>query len=345
MILGDVHRHQLTGPRDQQLMVEERQIILRPNSEARRLRVAVALDRADLLAARHAFAADMWPYLVLLAGFLMLAGATQVSIGLAPMTKVRDGVARIRSGDLQRLDGTFPDEVRPLVDEINELLAASEANVERARAWTGDLAHGLKTPLTALSADAQRLRNQGHEKIADELQHLIEIMRARLDRELVRARLLGHAVSSARGSADRADLPKALHGVKATLDRTPRGMTLSWHLNLPEALPRVSMHQADLTELLGNLLDNASKWARQQVRVSVKIADRLILCVEDDGAGVSDDELAKLGQRGLRLDEAIVGHGLGLAIVRDICEAYAIELDLSRSEMGGLAVCLKLRVG
>lgn len=94
-------------------MVEERQIILRPSSEARRLRLAVALDRADLLAARQAFAVDMWPYLVLLAGFLMLAGTIQVSIGLAPMTRVCNGVAAIRTGSLRRLTGDFPDEVRP----------------------------------------------------------------------------------------------------------------------------------------------------------------------------------------------------------------------------------------
>lgn len=304
----------------------------------------MALDRADLLAARQAFAVDMWPYLVLLAGFLMLAGTIQVSIGLAPMARVCKGVAAIRTGSLRRLTGDFPDEVRPLVDEINELLAGSEAAVERARDWTADLAHGLKTPLTALRVDAQRLRDQGQEQIADELQQLIETMRARLDRELIRARLRSRAGSSAHGGSDRADLSKALYGVKAALERTPKGMNLTWRVNLPEALPKLPMHQADLTELLGNLLDNASKWASEQVHVSVGGVTELTLCIEDDGAGVSEDELTKLGQRGLRLDETIAGHGLGLAIVRDICEAYAIGLEFSRSELGGLAVHLKIPV-
>lgn len=119
-------------------------------------------------------------------------------------------------------------------------------------------------------------------------------------------------------------------------------MNLTWRMNLPEALPKLPMHQADLTELLGNLLDNASKWAGEQVYVSVGGDTELTLCIEDDGAGVSEDELTKLGQRGLRLDETITGHGLGPAIVRDICEAYAIDLEFSRSELGGLAVHLRL---
>ncbi len=342
--VGDVHLHQLSGPQGQTLMVEERQIILRPSTDARRLRVAVALDRADLSKAGQAFAADMWPYILLLAVFLMLASALQISIGLAPMARVRKGVADIRSGRMRRLDGDFPNEVGPLVDEINELLAASEATVERARAWTADLAHGLKTPLTALSADAQRLRNQGHKEIADQFEQLIETMRARLDRELVRARLRSHAISSAHGSVDRADLLKALSGVKAALERTPKGMNLTWVMDLPEDFPALPIHQVDLTELLGNLMDNASKWAEHQVRVSVVRDSGLILSIEDDGRGVSEEQLSNLGQRGLRLDETISGYGLGLAIVGDICDAYNIDLGFSRSKLGGLAVQLRIAV-
>ncbi len=346
--IGDVHNHLLSGPLGQKLLVREQQIILRSHSEPRRLRIAVALDREDIRASAKAFAADMWPYLILLAFFLMLASTLQISVGLSPMKRVREGVAKVRSGDSARLNGDFPEEVLPLVDEINELLNASEAAVEKARSWTGDLAHGLKTPLTALSADAQQLRIQGHQQIADQLEPLIESMRMRLDRELVRARLRSHTSSQLHRSRDQADLMKALSGVQSALARTPVGQALSWPMALPKALPVVAMNQADLTELVGNVLDNASKWAAS--RVSIQVSNQKshesgwVLCIEDDGAGVDEEQRLRLGQRGLRLDETIAGHGLGLAIVRDICEAYGIDLCFSRSELGGLSVCLTLPV-
>lgn len=340
--VGEIHHHQLPGPQQQTLMVEERQIILQRDTQPQRLRIAVALDRADILTARQKFAADIWPYLTLLAGFLLLASTLQVFIGLAPMAKVRQGVTAIRSGDKQRLSGHFPSEIKPLVDEINELLAAAEDSIEKARAWTGDLAHGLKTPLTALSTDAQRLRQQGHEQLADDMQQLIETMRSRLDRELMRARLRSRAVSIAHGHTERADLAKAVYGVQNTLHRSPKGTQLQWQINLPDSLPELAMHQSDLTELIGNLMENASKWAATTVQVSYQGNKPATLYIEDDGPGVKVSQRIKLGQRGLRLDESITGHGLGLAIVRDICDVYGIGLKFDESSLGGLAVQLSL---
>jgi signal transduction histidine kinase len=331
--LGDVHHHILAGPDGQILMVNERQVILEPDTLARRLRVAVARDRHDLDAASQAFAADMLPYFALLGGFLMLASWVQVRTGLAPLELLRRGVLGIRGGQAQRLDDAYPDEVTPLVEEINELLQARDTMIERARAWTADLAHGLKTPLSALGADAQRLREAGQMDVADDLDELAQAMRRRVDRELIRARLrsAGSVVSQ------HADLVRVIQRILKTLVRTPHGEAIDWITHMPGHMP-VAMREDDLTELLGNLLDNAGKWARERVWVTVVQGDCVSLSIEDDGPGVPQEQLARLGERGLRLDQQTHGYGLGLAIAQDIVSAYGGAIDFSRSKQGGLAV-------
>lgn len=337
LFVGDVHHHSLPGPADQELMVQERQVILEPDTLARRLRVAVARDRSDLHAARHAFATDMLPYFVLLALFLTAGSWVQVHMGLSKLELVRNGVLAIRSGREQRLKDLYPDEVMPLVEEINELLEARDAMVERARAWTADLAHGLKTPLSALGADAQRLRGVGQTELADDLDELAQSMRRRVDRELIRARLR----SADTAVSHHTDLSRAIRRVYRTLERTPQGEHLHWDLDLPDGVT-VSLRDDDLTELLGNLLDNASKWAVSRVRLAISAADAIEILVEDDGPGVPEEQLGRLGERGTRLDQQTHGYGLGLAIVCDIVEAYGSSITFSRSSLGGLAVRVRL---
>lgn len=333
--LGDVHHHTLAGPDGQVLIVNERQVILEPDTLARRLRVAVARDRSDLDAARQAFAADMLPYFALLAAFLMLASWVQVRTGLAPLELVRRGVLGIRGGQAQRLDDTYPDEVTPLVEEINELLQARDSMIERARAWTADLAHGLKTPLSALGADAQRLREAGQSEVADDLDELAQAMRRRVDRELIRARLR----SAGTVVVQHADLVRVIQRILKTLVRAPHGETVDWVTHMPERVP-VAMREDDLTELLGNLLDNAGKWARERVWVTVEQGDCVRLSIEDDGPGVPQEQLARLGERGLRLDQQTHGYGLGLAIAQDIVSAYGGSIEFTPSRQGGLGVCI-----
>lgn len=337
LTLGIVHRHELPGPDDQSLLVREQQVIVLPSTEPRRLRMVVAIDRTDLIRARDAFAIDLLPYLGLLAAVLILGSWWQVKTGLSPLDHIRRGVHAIRSGDNARLTQSFPDEVQPLAVEINELLDARDRTVEAARAWTADLAHGLKTPLTALTADAQRLRNQGEAGMADDLEHLAQTMRQRVDRELIRARLR----SEAAGRVQHADLVKVLRGVVRTLQRTPTGESLAWELDIPDQAD-IRMSPADLTELLGNLLDNATKWAKGRVRVRAKLGAACGVFIEDDGPGVTEQQRRLLGERGLRLDEQTAGTGLGLAIARDILNAYGGDLEFGVSELGGLSVCVQL---
>lgn len=337
LTLGVVHRHELDGPAGQSLLVREQQVILLPQTEARRVRIAVAVDRSDLLAARAAFSEDMLPYLVLLGAALMIASWLQVYMGLSPLDQVRQGVLSIRSGRARRLPAGYPNEVQPMVDEINELLELRDKAVEDARAWTADLAHGLKTPLTVLNTDAQRLRARGETDMADDLEQLADSMRRRVDRELIRARLRSEPTVGPQHS----DLAKVLQGVVTTLRKTPTGEALAWHLEIPEHA-QVNLPPDDLAELLGNLLDNAAKWARSEIRIRVRRDRRWRIDIEDDGPGVPEQQRLQLGQRGLRLDEQTAGSGLGLAIARDIVSTYRGNMEFDLAELGGLAVRLEL---
>lgn len=334
---GIVHRHAVQGPAGHTLMVRERQIIFRPESAARRLRIAVAMDRSELIAARNSFATDMLPYLGVLALALMLAAWVQVRIGLTPLDAVRRGVSAVRAGDNSRLRAAVPEEVTPLVGEVNALLDAQEQTIERARAWTADLAHGLKTPLTALSADAQRLREQGSAAIADDLEQLAETMRRRVDRELIRARMR----TGVRAQGLRADTGDTIARIVRTLKRTPQGSAVNWDIQVPEHT-FAAIQPDDLTELMGNLLENAAEWAEHKVAVKTATDDRVHILIEDDGLGVSNDQLENLCERGVRLDQGKQGSGLGLAIARDITEAYHGELSFGRATLGGLAVTVRL---
>jgi signal transduction histidine kinase len=336
---GEVHHHELAGPHGQRLIVSERAVILLPESAARQLRVAVARDRAELDVARQGFTADMLLYFLLLAAFLFAATWVQVGTGLAPLELVRRGVLGVREGRERRLDGAFPNEVMPLVEAINDLLDARDRTVEQARAWTADLAHGLKTPLSALGADAQRLRAAGQVEVADDLDLLAQTMRRRVDRELVRARLR----TAGPAAFQRAELVGIVTRIVRTLQRTPRGAALHWTLDLPDPI-EVRAREDDLMELLGNLLDNACKWADSAVWVQVRSNGGVSIRIDDDGPGVAEDQCERLGERGLRLDEQMQGSGLGLAIARDIVDAHGGALVFERSAHGGLAVEARLDI-
>ncbi|EXJ15603.1 sensor histidine kinase [Imhoffiella purpurea] len=335
---GGVHAHQLPGPDGRPLLVRERRILLSATGTQTQLRLAVGIERAELVSARNDFAADMLPYLGLIALVLTLATFVQVQTGLAPLESVRRGLGSIRSGESSQLADAYPGEVMPLVAEVNALLAARAQAVERARAWTADLAHGLKTPLSALVADAQRLRASGNPELAGDLEQLAESMRRRVERELIRARVR----SGSSSHQARVEVVAAIGRLVRTLERTPNGERLEWRQE-SSAPVMAALMPDDLMELLGNLLENAAKWASARVRVRVEVRGAWVeIEVGDDGPGVAEDQISLLGRRGLRLDERKDGSGLGLAIVRDVVDAYGGELCFDSAPEGGLRVRVKL---
>jgi signal transduction histidine kinase len=330
-----VHRHLLPGPGQATLIVRERSVSYAVASGKRTLRIAVAIDGADVRAAAWAFAGDLAPSLALLGTALLAAAWLQVRVGLRPLEAVRRGVGAIRSRARRRLAADYPDEVMPLVEEVNNLLDAQDRTIERARATAGDLAHGLKTPLTALGSDARLLRERGQAEIATDIEDLSETMRRHVERALAQARL-----RHSRGATT--ILAPLVERLVETIRRTPSGEPLSWEIGVPFDL-RVAVDPDDLVEVLGNLLENAAKWAKGRVRISASTNSATVtILVEDDGRGIPEAARQAVLERGVRLDQTAAGSGLGLAIAGDVLDASGGTLRLDDSVLGGLKAIIVL---
>lgn len=327
---GEVHQHEATGPADAHVLIAERSVSLSVGDRRARVRAAVAADFARARIAVSAFTRDLTIALALLALVLGLATFIQVSLGLRPLASLRHGISEIRGGRRKHLQGDAPAEVAPLVDEVNALLDAQEHEIARSRGRAADLAHGFKTPLAALMADAERLRQHGETAVASDIEAVVDSMSRHVDRELARARARG----SARGADFATELAPLLDSLLATLARTQSGCELRFERNVPDGV-RIPIDRTDLAEVLGNLLENAARHARTRVRVSVDLTS-LAIAVEDDGEGVAESDLVRMRQRGVRLDERSTGAGLGLAIVQDVLETYGWALEIARSGIGGV---------
>ncbi len=327
---GEIHHHEASGPANAQVLIAERRVLLTIGDRHVPVRVAVATDLTRVSAAASAFARDLAIALGLLGLALAIATSVQVGLGLRPLDALRRGVADIRSGRRHHLPAEVPAEVRPLVEEVNALLDAQEREIERSRSRAADLAHGLKTPLAALAADAARLRDRGEKAIAQDIEAVGDAMSRHVDRELARARLRGAVRHRDSHSTALAPLVRSL---VATLSRTPFGMRVTFEQHIADDV-QVPLDRTDLAEVLGNLLENAARHAAQRVRISADSAASIV--IEDDGPGISPAEWPRVLERGTRLDERGEGAGLGLAIVQDVLNAYGWRLDLAKSQLGGL---------
>jgi signal transduction histidine kinase len=335
---GQVHLHERDGPAHSRVLVAERVISLTLADQRVSVRVAVAADLARVASATASFARDLSLALGLLGLVLALATAVQVTLGLQPLKALQQGIADVRAGRIHHLPPAAPAEVRPLVEEVNALLDAQEREIERSRGRAADLAHGLKTPLAALTGDARRLREAGQDEIARDIESVADSMSRHVDRELARARSRSAMRRKAGLSTELAPLVRSLI---LTLARTPAGERVAFEQGVPDALS-VPMDRTDLAEVLGNVLDNAARHAIARVRISARsVPEGAVMVIEDDGEGIAPPARASVIERGMRLDERAEGAGLGLAIVQDVLEAYGWRLTLGKSEtLGGLEVTL-----
>lgn len=332
--IGQRRVHYQTGPQDQPLLAVsatyQKQDIL--------LTITVAEDIAWMLEDKQHF---QFVFTLLSAtGFvlLLLFQAGLIRQALQPLSKARRQLEKLGQGEIERIDENAPDEIRPLLAELNRLMQSMVVKTRRSRQALGNLAHRLKTQLTLINQIAESAPSV-EAAFRDDIYQQTGEVRQIIDRELKRARIAGVTLPG-KG----VDLAELVSQLTETLQRIYRDKALNIDWQLAENV-RFDGDREDLLELLGNLLDNACKWCQQAVVLNISMAgDRLYLVVEDDGPGCEDDMLSSLSQRGFRADESKPGSGLGLAIVQDIVESYSGSLSFQRSEQwGGLQVTVHLQ--
>jgi len=323
------------GPEQQRLRVVEREI--RPAGlNSTPYSYAVAGDAAEIDRDLAGFTTMLIAALAVLGLGLLVATFFQVRFGLQPLRAVRQDLAQIRSGEAEKLEGELPVEIRPLQQELNALIQSNREIVDRARTHVGNLAHALKTPLSVISNEART--HQG--PLSDKVVEQAEIMRTQITHHLDRARVA--ARSSVIG--DITEVAGVLQALKRTLDRIYEERGLDLEVFCGDEL-RFQGEKQDFEEMIGNLLDNACKWARSRVKAEARRLDgaaSFMVVVDDDGPGLTGDERAKIGKRGQRLDESKPGSGLGLSIVADLAHLYKGRLELEPSPEGGLRARLEL---
>jgi len=274
--------------------------------------------------------------IVLVALVVIGIGVGMMRRGLSPFDELRARLTAVRDGSERRLEGRYPSEVQPLVNDLNAMLDHRDEVVRRALGKAGDLAHGLKTPLAVLMHEVSRAEAAGQHELAAEMRTQLDRMRRQIDYHLAHAR----AAASGSTLGSRSSVLDSANALARTLLRlhADRGLTIDVHVDADHA---VRVQREDLDEMLGNLLDNACKFARSRVVITSSLDDGSIL-IDDDGPGLDPTLRDAVLQRGVRADEAAPGSGFGLAIVRDLAELYGGSIALERSPEGGVRAVLRL---
>jgi signal transduction histidine kinase len=324
--------HLVDGPQAQQLLVVRADY----RRFGKNIFIVVAQDYTPML---DSFRRVQWIGGGFGLGTLMLLVLLQrylVARALQPLEQMRAQIAQLQQGQRTTLDAQVPQELAPLVEQINHLLQHTEDTLTRSRNALGNLGHALKTPLAILFSLANRPELNAHQELRDNLRNQLSQMQERISRELGRARLAGEALPGAYF-----DCAKELPDLCSTLQQVHRrDLQLEWHADAGLRLP---WDREDILELLGNLLDNACKWAQQKIMLRMELEQsHYRITIDDDGPGIAPELRAQVLTRGARLDEQMQGHGLGLGIARDILEHCRGELILETSPLGGLRIMILL---
>jgi signal transduction histidine kinase len=348
---GAVHVHAGTGPQEAPLLVLER--VIRPaDVPGIQVRLLVAGDTQAVDAAVTRFGGVLALSLCALLILLLLAAWAQVALGLAPLQALQRALVALREGRSRQIDGPVPREVQPLVDGFNDVLARNAQVVERARQQAGNLAHALKTPLAVLEQAAEAAlarpvaattRTTPDSVLAQTVVDQVAIASRQVDWHLARARTAGaHGVPGQMVLVE-----PVLRGLVRVMDKVhaQRGLQIRVTADAPGLA--FAGEEQDLQEMLGNLVDNACKWARAVVDIRVALEPSgdvamLLIRVQDDGPGISAEQRQAVLARGVRMDESVPGSGLGLAIVSDLAGVYGGALALDDATLGGLSASVRL---
>lgn len=297
-------------------------------------RFLITANKSDMENEISAFVRQLLILLTLFAVGFVLVTYFLVRLGLSPLRKISDGLSDIREGRAQRLEGDFPTEIQPLVEETNSLIKSNNTVIERARTQVGNLAHSLKTPLAVLKNEAKNASPQVKSVITQQTTQMHNHVKAYLDRASIAAR--------AGSVTSRTEITPAIERMLRVMKKL--NSTINFTLDVKNDDLIFAGEQQDFEEILGNLLENAGKFAKGKVQlvVSLEDANHIKIAIEDDGPGLEAHQLEEVLTRGVRLDESKPGSGLGLSIVKDISDEYDGEIKLSSSNMGGLMATLIL---
>lgn len=337
----EIRKAYLPGPQNQSLRVLEREITISLKDQQRRYIYAVAGDALEIDDIVDDFTAMLTTAFFILCFGLLIATFFQVRYGLRPVRDIGEKLAAIRSGKASRLEGNLPEEIQPLQEELNALIQSNQAIIERARTHVGNLAHALKTPLSVITNEARDREDEFAGKVAEQA----GLMREHIKHHLTRAQVAAR-VSIVGGVTD---VNEALNSLTNTLERIYSERNIHFSVNCPRDA-KFRGEKQDLQEMVGNLLDNACKWAESKVSVMVETGANakpsnprfLTVLVDDDGPGLTSSELETVTKRGKRLDETKPGSGLGLSIVADLSEMYYGSFVLQNAPTGGVRAKLTL---
>lgn len=294
---------------------------------------SVSEDLAEFNAQLNRYRRSLWGWLGAMAALLLLAQAAVLRWGLLPLRRAAAELAAIEVGRQEQLRGDYPREVKQLTDNLNTLLAHERASQKRYRDALADLAHSLKTPLAVMRGALAGGPAALPATVEEEVVKMDRIVQYQLQR------------AATAGPSSRLAAPVPIRPVAAkivaSLAKVYRDKDIDASIEIDDTAA-FRGDEGDLMELLGNLLDNACKWCGKKVRIAAEQDGGLVITVEDDGPGVDEAEAQQLLQRGVRADQAVPGHGIGLAVVRDIVAAYQGEIAIGRSALGGAAVRVAL---
>jgi signal transduction histidine kinase len=326
------------GLNGEELEVFESEFVLDAKNRAARFRVMG--NRSELETEITTFQRRLLTYLSMFGAGMIAINAIAIVLGLQPLRRVRNALAMVREGTARRLDGRFPTEIEPLANETNALIENNKRIVERSRTQVGNLAHSLKTPLAVLLNEGRALGDARGQLIVDQAAS----MQKQVEHYLQRARMAAQRDSV----VYRTPVGQLVQRLGRVVQKLNAQIAVSWTLPAEEVI--FASEREDLEEILGNLLENAAKWARSKVAIAVSPASQaangtelFAIAIEDDGPGIPADKAREALKRGKRLDETKPGTGLGLAIVADLVNEYGGELALEQSAMGGLRAVVRLR--
>jgi signal transduction histidine kinase len=318
-------------PDGQELRLVERRIDI---GERGIYHIMIAAISDDIVETIRPFNQALLSALFFIGLTLMALVGVQVHFGLLPLKNLATLLVKIRNGELAKLEGNFPQEITPLTSEMNALISHNQEIVERARTHVGNLAHALKTPISVLKNESSAHKSPLEEKVQEQT----SLMQQQIAHHLERAK---HA-ARVQFVTTLLDVETTMHSLAKTLEKVHQSREIKLMQDLPQNL-KWRGEANDFYEIFGNILDNACKWAKSRVLISVDFEEHLMhLIIEDDGKGVSQEQLELLGKRGNRLDETKPGSGLGLAIAKDLVSLYRGKISFMPSNIGGLKTVVSL---